>query len=428
MFWSLLVDGFWMIATRDKTINESTKPAGRRAQLHRIRIQRKRTSYITLEEAVIAKDTPLEIGQVAKFEVVCLWIAIALMWLDNVQLAMRHWNREQPYMLAVLLFTLGCLFCSIGYFIASGLLIMYFIVLFSLIWPINEYYNLISRSYQSIVTHYPMLNEKLQTTYRVAISYFHKLPDEEFRDFQLQGPSVPLEPDSVLQPGSDIEVGTEVMPSADATGHPSNAHPNNLLPPYTSDVSMTLPPFDSSIMNPMDSLASFMPNPGGFNFPSDDSLALGQPSYNNVNQHSRLSHIQETSNEEYEGDLVSMTDINPQILPTNEGFSGDHRDRGNTLTLTPFNDGQNPLRDSYDDIIDDNVPLASTDSQPYSTGSYSNGRSNDFMGSNYQESPFFKSQFNMLGSGLIQSSTPLDEGGALRNRQPYNNNYNTEQY
>ena len=37
------------------------------------------------------------VGELAPYEVICLWISKVIMWADNVQLALRHWNLEQPY-------------------------------------------------------------------------------------------------------------------------------------------------------------------------------------------------------------------------------------------------------------------------------------------------------------------------------------------
>ncbi|XP_011408305.1 PREDICTED: uncharacterized protein LOC105315381, partial [Amphimedon queenslandica] len=131
LFWVLLIDGFWVIATRDKTV------PGQDSSRLRLRLRRKReqTSYVSFEKAVMKNTKKLEVGEVAEFEVVCLWIAISLMWMDNVQLAMRHWNREQPYMLTVLLLVGGLVTCLLGYFI-DFVLLVYIIVMLLLLWPV----------------------------------------------------------------------------------------------------------------------------------------------------------------------------------------------------------------------------------------------------------------------------------------------------
>ena len=66
IFWILLADGFWAIATRDKaersskddTEDESNK--NWKTRLFHIRRQRKEMKFMTLEEAIMKNETPLE--------------------------------------------------------------------------------------------------------------------------------------------------------------------------------------------------------------------------------------------------------------------------------------------------------------------------------------------------------------------------------
>ena len=66
IFWILLVDGFWAIATRDKaerpskddTEDESNK--NWKTRLFHVRRQRKEMKFMTLEEAIMKNETPLE--------------------------------------------------------------------------------------------------------------------------------------------------------------------------------------------------------------------------------------------------------------------------------------------------------------------------------------------------------------------------------
>ncbi len=41
------------------------------------------------------------IGESAPYEVMCLWIAKVIMLVDNIQLALRHWSQEQPYLVCI---------------------------------------------------------------------------------------------------------------------------------------------------------------------------------------------------------------------------------------------------------------------------------------------------------------------------------------
>ena len=34
-------------------------------------------------------------------EVVCLWLAKGLMWLDNFSIALRYWSTQEPYLVCV---------------------------------------------------------------------------------------------------------------------------------------------------------------------------------------------------------------------------------------------------------------------------------------------------------------------------------------
>lgn len=54
MFWVLLVDGFWVIATRDKTVS------GQDSSRLRLRRKREQTSYVSFEKAVMKNTKKLE--------------------------------------------------------------------------------------------------------------------------------------------------------------------------------------------------------------------------------------------------------------------------------------------------------------------------------------------------------------------------------
>ena len=66
IFWILLADGFWAIATRDKAERpgkdetEDESHSKWRTRLFRVKRQRKEMKFMTLEEAILKNETPLE--------------------------------------------------------------------------------------------------------------------------------------------------------------------------------------------------------------------------------------------------------------------------------------------------------------------------------------------------------------------------------
>lgn len=186
----------------------------------------------------------------------------------------------------------------------------------------------------------------------------------------------------------------------------------------------------------MDSLASFTPQPGGFHYSQEDSLAL--PSFSasrnrsEINkrypsQHQTLSQITESSDT---NGSISLEEINPLISESNqnkmEAYST--RPRAETLTLTPFHARDNPLHDSFEfeeippTITNKNVDTdshSSTGISPASTDSgldqYETETSPSLMGTKSDSSPYFLKKFG--SPGLM--STPLDEErpSSLRHRE-----------
>ena len=203
----------------------------------------------------------------------------------------------------------------------------------------------------------------------------------------------------------------------------------------------------------MDSLSSFTPNPQGFHYSPDDSLALSSLPHTNPhgihhNENTRLSRIPE------DDDSISMSDINPTVSDSHDQQqNGYHvhqelptksRTRTDTLTLTPFRDTHNPLHDSFDE-------LESPDTTE-ETGYYDTTKETDFYDtteeigyydtieeigyypktetnskpeneSSSYSSPYFSNKgFGLMSSGIMNSSTPLNsEENTLRNRQHNNN-------
>ncbi|XP_019850792.1 PREDICTED: uncharacterized protein LOC109581265 [Amphimedon queenslandica] len=387
LFWILLVDGFWVIATRDKTV------PGQESSGLRLRLRRKReqTSYVSFEKAAMKNTKKLEVGEVAEFEVVCLWIAISLMWIDNVQLAMRHWNREQPYMLTVLLLVGGLVTCLLGYFI-DFVLLVYIIVMLLLLWPVLSYYSVISSLTAAINTNYPIFTQKVQNYYEIMKRHFRRLPDDEFKDYQLDVPNpVP----------------------------PGNQTPLN--------PSMSLTPFAPNF-NVMDSMgASLMLQPGGFHNVQDDSLTLS--SFSQARPHhphtssrplQSLGNISEASNEEFsptgtDEQFYDTSSASPLPPIDNEPSS---RTRSDTLSLSPF-DKNSSIHDSFDDL-DMDGPGTSKEhgSSELSPKPSDSDVTSSGTGGAQIESPYFSSKlaFPSLISSTPSDATTTSTSGAMRHR------------
>ena len=187
----------------------------------------------------------------------------------------------------------------------------------------------------------------------------------------------------------------------------------------------------------MDSLVSFTPQPGGFHYAPEDSLALASFSasknLSEINkrypsQHHTLSQISESS--ETNGS-ISLEEINPLISESNQNRMETYttRPRAETLTLTPFHARDNPLHDSFDfeeippTITNKNVDTDSRSSTGISPTSTDSGLDQNetevsppLIETKSDSSPYFVKKFG--SPGLM--STPLfdeERPSSLRHRE-----------
>ncbi len=47
-------------------------------------------------------------GELPSFEVVCLWVAEIVMWVDNIWLALRHWSVHEPIIVSKMTSVCAC--------------------------------------------------------------------------------------------------------------------------------------------------------------------------------------------------------------------------------------------------------------------------------------------------------------------------------
>lgn len=186
----------------------------------------------------------------------------------------------------------------------------------------------------------------------------------------------------------------------------------------------------------MDSLASFTPQPGGFHYAPEDSLAL--PSFSASknrseitkhypSQHHTLSRISESSDTD---GSISLEEINPLTSGSNQNRmeTYDTRPRAETLTLTPFHARDDPLHDSFDfEEIPPTITNKNVDTDSHSSTGISPTSTDSGLDQNETEvsppltetksesSPYFLKKFG--SPGLM--STPLNEErpSSLRHRE-----------
>ncbi|XP_064401415.1 uncharacterized protein LOC135347372 isoform X2 [Halichondria panicea] len=56
-------------------------------------------------------------GECPPFEVICVWVAEAVMWVDNIWLALRHWSLHEPIFFTIALALPGLFLSLLGKYI-----------------------------------------------------------------------------------------------------------------------------------------------------------------------------------------------------------------------------------------------------------------------------------------------------------------------